>query len=137
MSDDGTLDPEGHIAHWGEIFSGCANRLGRPIETVNTARAAIEKAGFTNVHEEYFKIPIGSWPKNEKLKEAGKMNRIMWSGGLEGFSMYLLTNYGAPKPWSKEEVYVFVSQVREEFKKPGHIYHFARRVWAQKPLDAA
>lgn len=64
----------------------------------------IEDTGFVNVHEQYWKLPIGAWPKNQKLKEAGRLNWHMWTGGLEGAALYLLTNFGSPKPWSKEEV---------------------------------
>lgn len=134
MSDDGTLDPNGHLANWGPMFIEAAKKAGRSIETINTFRPTIERAGFINVHEEYFKVPIGSWAKGDKLKEAGRVNWQMWTGGLEGFSLFLLTKFGSPRPWTKDEVFEMVAKVREEFNRPGqHIYHFARRVWAQKP----
>ena len=133
-TDDGTLDPEGNIAAWGPLFIGCGKRAGRSVETVNSFRPAFEKAGFVNVQEDYFKVPIGPWAKSERLKEAGKVNYHAWVGGLEGYGLFLLTKFGAPEPWSKEEVLTWVGKVREEFKKPKqHIYQFARRVWAQKP----
>jgi hypothetical protein len=87
-------------------------------------KAAIESAGFINVHEDLFKCPIGSWPKNKKLKEAGRVNLQHWSSGLDGWAMFLLTKFGAPRPWSADEVRVYVAKVRAELQSPGqHIYH--------------
>ena len=109
-------------------------RSGRPVMTVDTARPTLEKAGFVNVQEDFFKVPIGPWPKNQRLKEAGRVNYRVWVDGLEGYGLYLLTRFGPPKPWTKEEVLEFTGRVRKEFQRPGqHIYQWARRVWAQKP----
>lgn len=135
-SDDNSVDPDSALAQWGSILIGCGKKLGRSLETVNSFKPAIENAGFTNIHDHYFKCPLGSWPKDERLKEAGKMNLESWSNGLEGFALLLLTRFGEPEPWSKEEVYVYLAKVRQDLKKPGtHPYHFVRRVWAQKPLE--
>ena len=88
-------------------------------------RAAIEKAGFVNAQEKLYKLPIGGWPKHPVYKDAGRVNREHWKSGLEGWAMYLLTKYGAPHPWTADEVRVYVAGVRTELGKPGqHIYHF-------------
>lgn len=88
--------------------------------------AAIRAAGFTNIHEDLFKTPIGAWPKDARLKEVGRVNGEHWSSGLEGFGLFLLTKYGSPKPWSKEEVIVYVAGVRRELAQRGvHIYHYS------------
>ncbi|KAJ6110591.1 hypothetical protein N7486_002826 [Penicillium sp. IBT 16267x] len=60
----------------------------------------------------------------------------MWKSGMEGWAMYLLTRYGTPKPWSKQEVQVLVAKARAEVKNPAHhIYILARRIWARKPTS--
>lgn len=56
--------------------------------------------------------------------------------GILTCTQWLLTKYGAPKPWSPEEVHVYVAQARNELKAGYHIYQDVKRVWAQKPLDA-
>jgi hypothetical protein len=88
-------------------------------------RAAIEKAGFRDAQENLYKCPIGAWPKNSLLKDAGAVNMEHWSSGLEGWAMWLLTKHGAPMPWSSEEVRVYVAKVRAELRNPRqHIYHY-------------
>ena len=51
------------------------------------------KAGFVNVTYATFKWPIGTWPKDPKLKQIGAYNRLGWEEGIEGWAMYLFTNH--------------------------------------------
>lgn len=49
--------------------------------------------------------------------------------------MWLLTKFGSPEPWTKEQVHVYVAKMRAELKKCHcHVYQRARRVWARKPF---
>lgn len=87
---------------------------------------AIKKAGFVDLHVKDYKWPIGPWPREQKYKEAGTVNFQHWMCGLEGWCMWLLTRYGSPRPWTKEEVLVYVAKMRAELKKPRyHIYERA------------
>lgn len=85
-------------------------------------RSSIEKAGFVDVHEVVYKIPIGPWPKDKLLKEIGQLNYLHWVTGMEGYSMWFLTKFGHPAPWSPDQVRVYLAQVRNELKIP----HFHR-----------
>ncbi|TKA23676.1 hypothetical protein B0A50_06512 [Salinomyces thailandicus] len=128
-SDDGSLGPDSLLAGWGQTFLDCASRAGRSLATQTTMKTRIEQAGFTNIHDQLFKCPIGPWPKNKTFKEAGRINFHHWSSGLDGWAMFLLTKFGAPKPWTADEVRVYVAKVRRELMNPRlHIYHFTRRV---------
>ncbi|KAJ5345780.1 hypothetical protein N7452_003784 [Penicillium brevicompactum] len=133
-SDDGTLKPEHMLHGWGNIFVACSERAGRSLRTHEKMRSAIEKAGFVDVHEEKYKIPMGPWPKDKLLKEAGHLQYAHWNAALEGWAMWLLTHFGEPEPWTKEEVQVYLAKVRAELKNPHiHAYEPANRVWARKP----
>jgi len=137
MCDDDTMKQDSFIAGWGQTFLDCAVRGGRSLSTQTTMKGRIERAGFTNVQDQLFKCPIGPWPKNAAFKEAGRINLHHWSSGLDGWAMYLLTKFGAPEPWTADEVRVYVAKVRRELQTPRlHIYHLSRRVWGQKPLDS-
>ncbi|CAK3830603.1 Hypothetical predicted protein [Lecanosticta acicola] len=135
MSDDETLPKDSLLAGWGDNFLGCAERSGRPLSTQETMCQRIANAGFVNLKDDLFRCPLGTWPKDKRMKEAGRVNFHHWSAGLDGWAMWLLTKHGAPEPWSADEVRVYVAGVRNDLKKKGmHIYHLTRRVWAQKPL---
>ncbi|KAJ5804834.1 S-adenosyl-L-methionine-dependent methyltransferase [Penicillium riverlandense] len=136
-SDDDTLQEDSVLANWGETFIGCAERAGRPLTIQETMRASIEKAGFVDVHEHIYKVPIGAWPRDKVLKEVGKLNYHHWVTGMEGYAMWLLTTFGAPSPWSPEAVQVYLAEVRAQLKDSHiHGYEYARRVWGRKPRDA-
>lgn len=122
-SDDGTLKKEHQLWGWGYMFIRCSERAGRSLRTHETMRSAIEKTGFVDVHEERYKIPLGPWPKDTLLKEAGHLQYAHWNAVLEGFAMWLLTHFGEPEPWMKEEVQVFLAEVRVELKNP-HIHAY-------------
>ena len=99
-------------------------------------RSAIEAAGFINVHEKNQKAPLGEWAKNPLMKEAGKFNKLQMLAGMEGYALFLLTHFGAPTPWSAEEVQVYLAKVRNEIHAGKyHTYFPIRRVWAQKPFE--
>ncbi|KAJ5220978.1 uncharacterized protein N7469_009865 [Penicillium citrinum] len=134
-SDDGSLKPEHQLYGWGNMFIRCSERAGdRSLRTHETMRSAIEKAGFVDVHEVKYKIPLGPWAKDKLLKEAGHLQFAHWNAALEGWAMWLLTHHGEPEPWTKEEVQVYLAKVRAELKNPHiHAYEPANRVWARKP----
>ncbi|KAJ5765483.1 hypothetical protein N7520_005042 [Penicillium odoratum] len=136
MSDDGSLPEDSILANWGDNLIAAANKSGHPMGTLDTMREQIENAGFVDVHEKVYKWPIGGWAKDPVLKEAGRLNSTMWKSGMEGWAMYLLTRYGSPKPWAKQEVQVLIAKARSELKDPAHhVYIPARRIWARKPTN--
>lgn len=51
--------------------------------------------------------------------------------------MFLMTHFGEPEPWTPEQVKVFLAEklIPEMSNIKYHCYGFARRVWAQKPLN--
>lgn len=124
--------------------------MGRSVKVIDQCRKTIEAAGSSNVQEAYFELPIGTWPKNRRLKEAGRIQFTAWTGGLDGFLMFFLTKFGeygdavsclallricdstnhpvflgSPQPWTVEEVLAYTAKMREEFNdRKNHIYHY-------------
>src|SRR5689334_16634007 len=68
-------------------------------------------AGFVNIRHKKIAIPVGPWAKDKRLKELGWLNLIQILGGLEAFSLRLLTQV---LRWEPQEVEQLVSRVREE-----------------------
>lgn len=75
------------MAQWGPMFLRIGENIGRPLDTVDTMKAGIEAAGFVNVKEKVYKVPMGEWAKNEILKEAGRFSKISGLAGMEGYAM--------------------------------------------------
>lgn len=153
-SDDGTLPADSVLAKWHTMFFPLCEKAGKPIDTFHHLRPRIEAAGFANVHEKLYKVPIGDWVKDPVLKEAGRFCKAQVLEGMEGYAMcvastptirqqadfdfrFLLTRFGEPTPWTPEEVQVYLAKARQLINNPKiHMYSFRKRVWAQKPFDA-
>ena len=109
----------------------------------------ITNAGFIDVEEKKFKVPVGTWPKDPKLKELGQWNLLFCLEGLESWSLYLLSMglkvtscyclknlerrcymtrvvccWADEKQWSYEEIQVHIMTMRKELlKKKNHAYY--------------
>ncbi len=82
--DDDTMPPDSYLAGSGAVFHHCAKASGKPFDTINTMRGRIEDAGFTNIHEKNYKMPIGPWAKHPVYKDVGHIELEVWKGGMEG-----------------------------------------------------
>lgn len=51
----------------------------------------IREAGFVNTVEQVFKVPLGGWPADVKLRELGQWALLGFDTGLEGYSLATLT----------------------------------------------
>lgn len=94
----------------------------------------MKEAGYVNVQAKTLPFPVGTWPKDKKLKEVGAFNLISFLDNLEGMTMRIYTTAWG---WAPEEVKVLCAQLRKEFKNPRmRIQHNFYVVWAQKPENA-
>ena len=100
-SDDGTLADDMLLKEWGPMFLRCAEQTGKKLDTEEKMKGRIEAAGFVNVHERMYKVPVGDWAKNPMLKEAGRFQKMQFLVGMEGVSSCgslppndLYANYG-------------------------------------------
>ncbi|CAG8027782.1 unnamed protein product [Penicillium nalgiovense] len=133
--DDDSLPADSILRSWGPTVNACGVRAGLFLDTIDTMHDMMQKAGFVDIQEKEYNWPIGPWARDQKYKEAGVVNFQHWLSGMEGWCMRLLTHFGAPHPWSKDEVTVYLAKIRSEIKNPRyHIYQRARRVWARKPF---
>src|SRR6266480_3524791 len=95
--------------------------MGKPMRIANKLKRWYEEAGFVDVHEEVFKIPINSWPKDPQFKLIGRFWADSLAAGLQGFALALFTRYLG---WTKDEVEVYLVDVRQSLQdKNVHSYH--------------
>ncbi|KAF2425830.1 S-adenosyl-L-methionine-dependent methyltransferase [Tothia fuscella] len=113
-----------------EIIAGMKT-IGREPEPGPKLEAWIKDAGFFNVVHKVFPVPVGTWPNNRKLKQIGAFDLVQFLDGLESISLRIFTGV---RGWRKEEVQVYLSQVRKDLMNPRmqmqHNFHVA---YSQKP----
>lgn len=86
------------------------DKIGRTMDPAPSFRRWAEEVGFTKVKEERFKLPIGTWPKDPRLKEIGTLMGANFYEGVAAFTTILFTEVLG---WSREAVEVFNASVRE------------------------
>ncbi|CAG8891401.1 unnamed protein product [Penicillium nalgiovense] len=133
---DSSMLTDSSMVQFTEAVFRAGQNWNHPLDTLDTMHAAMEKAGFVDIQEKTYRWPIGPWARDPTLKEAGRLHYHQWTAGMEGWGLYLLTKFGLPRPWTKEEVLVLLARVRKEWQDPHvHMWQYARRVWGRKPTQ--
>lgn len=120
-SDDGTVGPDHIMAQWSRTFIEAGDKLGKTFKIADEAAKLIKEAGFTDVEERWYKLPVGPWTKDKKLKEIGRYNLLYCLEGCEGWALYLLTRV---MEWKLAEVQVFIAMMKSALMdRKNHAYY--------------
>ncbi|KAM0495609.1 hypothetical protein ACHAP8_007875 [Fusarium lateritium] len=126
-------DPEHIFKKWASLFFEAGDKVGRTFRWPVDGRHVKEmrKTGFINVVHKQWKVPIGGWPRDPKLKKIGLYNAHYIDQSLEGYAVYPI---GQILGWSFEEVTVLVGKMREAIRNPKSLpYLVVHSVVGQKP----
>lgn len=85
-SDDDSAKLAPVLQQFWDLFEKGLAELGRSARVVKDGLQAksMEAAGFVNIHDKSFKLPIGDWPCNPKLAEVGQFAKLTLLNDLEG-----------------------------------------------------
>ncbi|KAJ9223994.1 hypothetical protein DTO169C6_3614 [Paecilomyces variotii] len=87
--------------------------------------------GFEDVHVKKYTIPMGIWPKDQKLKVVGAWNLEEARTGMEASAMAVLTRYDT---WAPEEVRILVAKaLRDAESRSIHALFDFYVVYGRKP----
>jgi len=130
-SEDGTLKEDSALGRWLSLFYEGAAKIGRDHQPGIKLEGWVRDAGFTEVHHQRIRTPVGKWPKDQKIKIIGAWNLLNVLEGIEGFTMGLFTRVLG---WKAEEVHLLLADVRKELRNPEiHAQLDFHVVYAQKP----
>jgi SAM-dependent methyltransferase len=90
-SDDGTLKPDHILSQWSDVFHEAGEKFGKSFKVHDLPMRVVE-AGFEEVHEVWYKVPVNGWSSDKHMKELGKWNLLHCTQGAEGWGLFLLTN---------------------------------------------
>ena len=112
--DDGSQPADSPSVRWAELWNQGISNFGLTGRCYpEKMKEQMEEAGFINVHWKFFRMPIGSWPKDKTLRQSGLFNLIGFVDGISGLSQKVFTH---GLGWSIEEMEVLLMQVRDECK---------------------
>ncbi|EFW15033.1 conserved hypothetical protein [Coccidioides posadasii str. Silveira] len=109
QSDEGNLKDHHILSVWSKLFIRMGEMTGKTFRIAELAKGYMEKAGFQNVTEVRFKLPVGTWSSDKHMKELGEWNLLQCDQGIEGWAMALLTRV---LKWSVDEVKLFLAEMK-------------------------
>lgn len=130
-SEDDSLKLDNALVLMMNYLKEACDKIGRTLDPAPHFKSWAEDAGFAKVKEERFKLPIGGWPKDPRLKEIGTLMGINMHEGVSAFTAVLFTDVLG---WKTEEVELFNVSVRKASRdlKVHPIFDFIV-LTAQKP----
>ena len=129
--DDGTVPPNYGYGRYTELCLEGFRTFGIDPLSMEHNADLLRESGFEDVQEKVWKVPIGIWPRDPKLKKAGLYNRAMLYDALQAVSLAPLTR---GLKWSPQEVEVFLVEVRKSLlDSSAHTYLTFHSVYGQKP----
>jgi hypothetical protein len=91
-SDDGSLPQDDILVEWSKRFQDIGEtKTRKTFRIAERCRGYIESAGFVNVVEKKYKMPVGPWSSDPLMKEIGRWNLMHCFTGAEGWGLRLLT----------------------------------------------
>lgn len=64
----------------------------RTFKIPKKSKRLIEAAGFVDVVEAKYKVPVGGWMEDKKWKEMGRWNLLYLPEGLKVMALFILTS---------------------------------------------
>lgn len=118
--------------YWTYINEGLA-QLGVDFPAAAGGKLAtkMQAAGFVNVTERVFHVPLGTWPKNQVLKTVGLYWRTILTDGLQAIALGPMSR---GMGWSREQIEVFLVEVRRAYSDHTSLLYMPMHiVYGQKP----
>ncbi|KAF2248524.1 S-adenosyl-L-methionine-dependent methyltransferase [Trematosphaeria pertusa] len=134
LSDDNTIPPNSGYVEAGRLYFEMAEKMGAPLDAPRSWADQMRAAGFTNVQDEVYKLPMGPWPRSKRLRTVGKLEQIMILDG--GFEAYMLRGYTQILGGRVEDLQVILALARREIKDPSvHTYVLFHITYGMKPQE--
>ncbi|CAF3449744.1 unnamed protein product [Fusarium graminearum] len=120
--DDGSIELEPNLKMYKKLFEEGGKVLNTHFFVNDMQVQGFKDAGFEEIHTIDYKLPVGDWPKDPKLREVGKFlgyTLMMWQDVLQ---------------WPKDEYQLFLLSIRKAIRNPKiHTYMKVRYVYGRKP----
>ncbi|KAF3480863.1 uncharacterized protein GIQ15_06210 [Arthroderma uncinatum] len=129
--DDDSIPEDCYLRQWESNCIKACSLIGQTLTAPENIKKWIQDAGFVDVKEQQFKLPINTWPKDPELKLAGRYQNVQYSDAIQPYALGLLVEVLG---WSREEMEVFLVGLRKDLSNRSyHGYNIVRVITARKP----
>ncbi|KAG7137185.1 Secondary metabolism regulator LAE1 like protein [Verticillium longisporum] len=131
-----TLGPDHVFTQWRDLFFAAGDKIGRTFRIAENNRMErdMRDAGFVDIVTHQWKVPIGGWASDPKLKKVGLFNGLFIDQSIDGFVVFPI---GEILGWSFDEVTVLVANMRAALRDPKALpYYNLHMVYGRKPDNA-
>ncbi|KAK5129101.1 hypothetical protein LTR08_003921 [Meristemomyces frigidus] len=117
-ADPMSADPDAlpPVFRWGRLMETAALIRGRALQLGPLLPTFQRAAGFLAVHEDIYRIPVGTWPADPAQRLLGARMMLSAVQGMEGFTTVMFTRVLG---WSGEATRGFVGEVRRDLRDDG------------------
>lgn len=152
--DDESMTETWPFLEWIGFVEKAAIKAGRSMNIAKNLKSWYEAAGFVDVQEKVFKLPVNPWTKDKHLHNLGEMSEENWLACLSSFSMALFSRI---LNWKQEQIevsfptrcvstfywlpnrnaqQVYLVNVRKSIPNRNvHAYNKIYVVWGRKPEE--
>ncbi|SPO05111.1 related to methyltransferase [Cephalotrichum gorgonifer] len=123
-SDTGLVGPDHVYTRWSEVLFEASAANGRGFECPahgGKMRELMTETGFVDVVHRTWKVPIGAWPQDRRMKQMGLFTFEFLDSSLEGFALYLLKEVMG---WEYHEVHELVTTMKKALRKSSLMPYF-------------
>lgn len=112
VCDDNSIPENSKMQEWVELWNRGAEMGGFTGRCYPHRMAQhMREAGLVNVEVKNFMMPVGPWPRDRSLNEAGTYGLVAMHDGLHGLSVKVFTNFLG---WTIEDLEVFLTAAKAE-----------------------
>ncbi len=134
-SDDDSMPPDYGFAKFLDNLRAGFSKFNIDVLSLDRNKELLQEAGFEDIEEKVWKVPVGGWASDPKMKMVGRYNRCVIQDALEGVS---LAPYTRGLGWTPKEVEVFLVDVRKSLTNLRvHSYYTFHAVYGRKPLGTS
>ncbi|CAJ2504085.1 Uu.00g114790.m01.CDS01 [Anthostomella pinea] len=114
MSTNDSMTPDHPVAQYWRLINEGLAELGVNFKFASGGRIAelMRQCGYINVTEQIFHVPIGTWPRNKKLKSVGLYWKTILLDGVQAIALGPMTR---GLRWRVEQVETFLATVRKAY----------------------
>lgn len=120
-SDHYKIPEDNAILRWTALLKRGMQRMGSTLEVdFDKIASLMHEVGFVDVVIKPFKVPVGTWPRDQTLKQAGSVQLVAMLEGMEGLSLAIFTRC---LEWSIDDTKKLIEEAKQEFTRKKACYY--------------